>query len=256
VLTTALGRLRHQVRYDLLVLVRNREARYFTFALPVLMLVLFVSIFGHQPFELDGVAVPGATYYVATQLVFGIVDGAMMTTAVAIVGFREVGILKRRRATPQPAWVVVVSRGVVGVLSALALSGLLLAVSAVAYGTRVPLGAVPMLVVAVMTGAFSFCALGFAVSTMIRNAESATPVVMGVTLPLFFVSGVFVPWFLIPPSLRFAAELFPVRHLASLTTHAVTGTGAGVVDLVVIAAWGAAATVVAARRFRWSPRAV
>ena len=44
-MTTALGlrRLRHQVRYDLLVLVRNREARFFTFALPVLMLVLFVG---------------------------------------------------------------------------------------------------------------------------------------------------------------------------------------------------------------------
>ena len=36
----------HQSRYDLLAFVRNRQAQFFTLALPVLFLVIFASVFG------------------------------------------------------------------------------------------------------------------------------------------------------------------------------------------------------------------
>ena len=253
-----LDRVRHQVRYDLLVMTRNREARFFTFALPVLMLLLFVAIFGNQSFHLGGRTYPGSTYYVANQLVFGIVDAAMMTTAVAVVGYRELGVLKRRRATPQPAWVLIVSRALVAVCTSLLLAGLLLVLGGAVFGVGVPMRALPSLVLALVVGAFAFCALGFAATSLIRTNESAMPTVMGLALPLFFISGVFVPWFLIPSWLRSIAEVFPVRHLAAATTATLTSTGGAAfrpVDLAIVAAWGIAALAVAARRFTWSPRA-
>jgi ABC-2 type transport system permease protein len=253
-----LGRVWHQLRYDWLVMMRNREARFFTLALPVLMLLLFVAIFGNEEFEVGSRSFPGSTYYVANQVVFGIVDAAMMTTAVAIIGYRELGILKRRRATPQPAWVLVVSRALLGVLMSLVLAGVLIAVGGAAFGIGVPLRTVPALVAAITVGAFSFCALGFAASTIVRTNESATPTMMGLTLPLFFISGVFVPWFMIPSWLRGIAEVFPVRHLAALTMEAFTsasGSGFRLGDLLVVAAWGLGGLVVAARRFKWAPQA-
>ena len=36
----------HQFTYDLRALLRNRQAQFFTLALPVLFLVIFASIFG------------------------------------------------------------------------------------------------------------------------------------------------------------------------------------------------------------------
>jgi ABC-2 type transport system permease protein len=251
------ARVVHQLRYDLLVMLRNREARFFTIGLPVLMLVLFVSIFGSSTFEIGGRHFRGSTYYVANQLAFGVVDAAMMTTAVALIGLREAGVLKRRRATPQPAWVVVVSRALVGIVTSIALALVLIGVAAAAYGVRVPVHAIPALVGTLAVGAFAFCALGFAASTAVRNVEAATPTMMAMTLPLFFVSGVFVPWFLVPGWLRVVAEVFPVRHLAAATTAAFTsGSGSGwrSVDLAVIAAWGIGGLLIASRRFRWSPR--
>ena len=39
----------HQFRYDLRAFLRNRQAQFFTLALPVLFLVIFASVFGGRP---------------------------------------------------------------------------------------------------------------------------------------------------------------------------------------------------------------
>ena len=246
----------HQFRYDMKVFWRNRQARFFTLALPVGMLMLFVAIFGQDNYLLAGHGVRGSTYYLANLVGFGTVDAAMMSMAVGIVMTRESGILKRRRATPQPAWVIIVSRALAGIVTSLVLAALLLLVGRVAYSVSIPLHSLAALTLAIAVGTFAFCALGFAASGLIRNVDAAQPVMMGVTLPLFFISGIFVPWPLIPSWLRVVAEIFPVRHMASAVLAplaATSGSGVRAADLGVTALWGVAGLVVAARTFRWTP---
>ena len=78
-------------------------------------------------------------------------------------------------------------------------------------------------------------------------------------LPLYFVSGVFVPGVSLPSWLRQVAELFPVQHLADGLHHAYdpVATGAGIVwsDIGVFALWAAVGLAVALRRFSWMPAA-
>lgn len=117
----------------------------------------------------------------------------------------------------------------------------------------------PGLVIAVIVGAASFCCLGFAISTRIGAADAAAPVTNLTVLPLYFISGVFVPWEQIPPLLQTIADVFPIRHLAvAMLTPFIDTSGAGIAagDLLIVAAWGVAGLVVAARSFRWSPRMV
>ena len=47
--------------------------------------------------------------------------------------------------------------------------------------------------VALALGAASFCALGVAVASLIRNSEAAPAVVQLVLFPLLFVSGTYMP---------------------------------------------------------------
>ncbi|HZU74169.1 MAG TPA: ABC transporter permease [Acidimicrobiales bacterium] len=252
---SALSLLAHQVRFDLLVMSRNRAARFFVIGLPVLMLVLFASIFGRVSFGSPGLGLSGTTYYVCTQVVFGIVGASFMSIAMTLIVSRESGVFKRRRATPVPAWMIVASRAVVGAVTSFSLTAVLLAVGHFAYGASVPGRALLPLLLAMVVGTLSFGALGFALSGLIRSAETSQAVVQAVTLPLFFISGVFVPWGLIPPWLRQVAAIFPVRHLAQAVLAAVAGNGVvRGADLLVVGAWGAAGLVVAARRFAWSPR--
>ena len=249
--------LAHQIRYDALVHLRNRQARFFTIALPIGMLFLFASIFGTSNFGPNNHYIPASTYYVATQVAFGAVDAAFMSLAMYIVSTRESGILKRRRATPQPAWTIVISRAVTAVGTSLVVSVLLLLIGRMAFAASVPARSLVPLGVTVLVGSFAFCCLGFAVSSLVNSVESAQPVVMASSLPLFFVSGVFIPWALIPHWLQYVAAVFPVRHFAAAALAPLTsasGAGWRPWDLAIVFAWGVVGMVVASRRFGWAPR--
>ena len=76
-------------------------------------------------------------------------------------------------------------------------------------------------------------------------------------LPLYFISGVFVTVTILPHWLADAGAIFPVRHLANALLIArnphTTGLGFAVLDLLIVAAWGAAGLLIALRTFSWQP---
>ncbi len=253
-----LGMVAHQVRFDTLALVRNPTAQGFAFGMPIAFLVLFVAIFGNGTMHVDGHAVKGSTYYVAALSAFAVVDVAFMAMVIATVERRETGVLRRRRATPQPAWTVVAGTAITTIITGAASAALLLAVGRLAYGATVAPAAVPALAVAVALGVVVFCVLGFAVAGGVRSAESSQPVATALALPLMFISGVFIPWAIIPHWLQHLSAVFPVRPLAVAILDpylAHGGPGAwSPASYAVLAAWGAAGVVVAVRRFGWAPR--
>jgi ABC-2 type transport system permease protein len=253
-----LSMVAHQVHYDELSLVRNRTAQGFAFAMPVSFLVLFVAIFGNGTVHVDGQAISGSTYYVAALTVFGIVDVAFMALLIALVDVRETGVLRRRRATPQPAWTIVAGRALTTLLSGMIMAALLLAVGWLAYGASVPLRAVPALVASVALGVVVFSCLGFAVAGLVRSFDSAQPVAMAFALPLAFISGVFIPWAMIPHWLQQVSVVFPVRALAvGLLDPYLAGGPRSPWDptaMAVLAGWGVLGAIVAVRLFRWAPQ--
>jgi ABC-2 type transport system permease protein len=121
----------------------------------------------------------------------------------------------------------------------------------------VPAEALPAIALTAVIGSISFCALGYALSTLVGPADAAQPIVQAVTLPLYFISGVFVPGVELPSWLQHIAGFFPVQHLADALHHAcaptVQGIGVAWGDLGVLALWAVAGLVITLRRFRWAP---
>lgn len=248
--------LTSQFRADLKVFWRNPQSRYFTLLLPIVFLVIFAAIFNGVT-VVDGKPIDITTYYVPSIMTLGIISASYVNLTQAIVAQREAGVLKRTRATPVPAAVVITSRAAVGVVVALVMSGLLLLIGRLAYGVHVPGSTISGVIVAVIVGAASFCCLGFAISTRIGAADAAAPVTNLTVLPLYFISGVFVPEDQIPSLLRAIADVFPIRHLAVAMLNPFVhtqGTGVAAGDLLIVAAWGVAGLGFAARAFQWSPR--
>jgi ABC-2 type transport system permease protein len=134
----------------------------------------------------------------------------------------------------------------------------IIVIGRLAFGVPVPTSTLPGVVVASVVGAFAFCCLAFGASAFIANADAAQPILQFVTLPLYFVSGVFVPDANNPRWLRDIANVFPVRHLAQAELRAfdplARAPGIAWMHLLVLAAWGIAGLVVAVRYFRWTPR--
>ena len=181
------------MRYDLLVFWRNPQARFFTVLMPLIFLVIFGAVFGHGTIDVPGGQVDPSQYYVPGLATLGIVSAAMVNLVITVTTQRDSGVLKRRRATPVPARVLIAGRALSCVAIALATVAILVAVGLVAYGVDLPASRIPALILVVAVGALSFCCLGFALAAVIRSADSAVPVVQAIVLPLYFISGVFVP---------------------------------------------------------------
>jgi ABC-2 type transport system permease protein len=248
----------HQTRYDLLALVRNPQSRFFTFALPVIFLVLFVSVLGNGDIHVDGGKVHQSTYYVPHIAAFGIIGTAMVSLLVTVVTQREEGILKRRRSAPVPAWVIIAGRTATMLLVTIAIVVLLFLIGWIAYGVTLPSGTLFAAAVTVLLGAVVFATLAYAISSFVGSTDAALPVAQVASLPFYFISGIFFPQDAIPHWLLSVADWFPFRPLATALfdtfnphTH---GMGFDWAELGTLAAWGAGAVLIAAARFRWSPR--
>jgi ABC-2 type transport system permease protein len=247
-----------QFRYDLLAFARNSQARFFTLALPVAFLLIFATVFGDKTVPLPGGVIHTSVYYVPGIIALGIIQATVNNLAISVTAQRENGILKRRRATPVSAGVLVTARALTAVTVSLVMTVVLAAIGWFAYGAHIPAGHVAALVVTVLVGAASFAALGFALTTVIRGADSAQPIIAAITLPLYLISGIFLATTLLPHWLLNVASVFPVRPfqqalLAAYNPYSV-GTGFAGHDLLVMAAWGIAGLLVAIRRFRWTPQ--
>jgi ABC-2 type transport system permease protein len=249
----------HLSGYDLRGFARDRPSQFFTLALPVLFLVIFASVFGGsgQTTPVAGGPVSTSAYYVPGIIALGVIAACFGNLAASVTAQRERGVLKRRRATPVPAAAVIAGRVLAAVVTAAVMAAVLLGIGWVAYGARVPGRTAAALAVTVVIGAASFCCLGYALTSLVRNQDAALPAAMALTLPLYFISGVFVPVPALPHWLADAGEIFPVRHLASALLAAydphTTGLGFAGPDLLIVAAWGAAGLLIALRTFSWLP---
>ncbi|HMK97840.1 MAG TPA: ABC transporter permease [Acidimicrobiales bacterium] len=247
----------HQAHYDMLSFFRNGQARFFTLALPVVFLVIFVSLFGSGtvgPFHAKE-----STYFVPGIAAMAVVSASFVNLVISVTAQREAGVLKRRRATPVPASVLIAGRALTAVSVSLMVIAVVLVIGRFAYGVDVPLQALPALALTAIIGSGTFCVLGYAVSTLIGSSDAAQPIVQATVLPLYFISGVFVPGVELPTWLQRIAEIFPVQHMADALHRGFgpAGQASSVAwgDLGALGLWVIAGLVVALRRFRWAPAA-
>jgi ABC-2 type transport system permease protein len=245
----------HQTRYDLLTFARNRQARLFTVLLPVIFLVIFVSVFGNKLIGPEHVKT--STYYVPGIAALAVLNASFSNLVIAITTQRELGILKRRRATPAPAGVIIAGRAISSLVVSLAVTAVVIAIGAGGYGVHVAPEELGALALSTAVGSLALACVGYAVATMIGAADSAQPATLVISLPLAFISGVYIPSLELPSALQQIAQGFPLQHLVAALRHGFLPGGSGVAwsDLAILAAWGLGGLAIARARFRWTPAA-
>jgi ABC-2 type transport system permease protein len=248
----------HQFHADLRCFARNTQSVVFTLLMPVLFLVIFASIFRNGTVNVPGGTIKESVYYVPAIIAYSLITAAFSNLALSVVRNREAGIYKRRRATPLPASAVIAARAAVAVLTALAMTVVLLSIGWAAYGASIPGRTAPAFVLDIIVGATAFCSLGFAAATLIRTVDAVQPVIWATVLPLCFISGIFIPVSVLPLWLARIGYVFPIHPLAAALLQAynphTAGSGLNWGYLAILAAWGAAGLIIAVRRFSWLPR--
>lgn len=235
---------------------RNPASAFFTFAFPLMFLVIFTALLGSGTLLLAGKEIHQSTYYVAEMAAFAVITACFNNIAIGLTFQRDTGVLKRTDGTPLPAAVYLTARVLHAVLVAVLLVGITVAFGHFAYSAEVPRGAtLGRFLVMLLVGSASFCSLGFAITAAIPNSDAAAPIVNGVILPLLFLSGVFIPLGDNAPAwISWVARIFPVRHFAAGLQAGFLGTPFNWTDVLVVAAWGVAGLLLAVRFFSWEPR--
>ena len=245
-----------QMRYVNKAYWRNPASAFFAFAYPLMFLVIFTSIFRHSDVQFGAKRVNEATFYVPAMAALAVITVCFNNIAVAITFQRDSGILKRINGTPLPRASFFGAR----ILHAVIVSVLLVIVTAAFgrafYSAEIPTGAsLVRLLIILAVGASAFCALGFAIASLIPNADASLPIVNAVILPLLFLSGIFIPLGNNPPAwMEWVGRVFPLKHFLAGMQAAFLGAPFHWTDVLVLAAWGLAGLLFAVRFFRWEPR--
>jgi ABC-2 type transport system permease protein len=248
----------HQFRFDQKSFWRNPASVFFTVMFPVLLLVIFALVFSGKTVNVSG-GIKVDAYYVPAIITMAVISATMQSLAMSLTIAREDGRLKRGRGTPMPPWVFIAGRIGNAIVVSLLMLILLAAIGRIAFSVPIPWSRLPQIVVSLAIGAAAFCCLGVALTAAIPSADAAAPIANFTLLPLYFLSGVFIPEDQIPSGVLGFANAFPVRHFfeAFFSVYEPAGAGGAGMQwghLAVVVAWGAAGLLLAVRYFRWTPR--
>jgi ABC-2 type transport system permease protein len=249
-----------RVQLELRSFFRSRQAAVFTFFFPVMLLVLFASIF-HG--EIDDTGVDFRQYFIAGIIASGIVSTSFNNLAISMAFERQTGVLKRLAGTPMPKASYFIGKMGMALIAGIIQTALMLALGGARYGLELPkdLGRWLVLIYILVFGSMTCALIGVVYSRVPKDANNAPAYVTPPYLFLQFISGVFFVITSIGVGLQAIASAFPLRWMASGLRyvflpdsfehqepggHWNLGIGA-----LVLTAWLVGAFIVAVRTFRF-----
>jgi ABC-2 type transport system permease protein len=253
------GLLVHQVRAQNRFFWRVPVGAFFTLMLPVIMLVLFVALFGNDLGDTGGPEdTSAAQFYTPALAVFAVGSATYTNIAINIATRREEGILRRVRGTPLPPWIYIAGVILSAVWIALVSATVMVSLGVIAFGVNIELAKFPAMLLSFTVGSATFATLGVALASVARSASAASALANATILPMAFISNIFVNLGPEPPKwLRVTADIFPLKHFGTSFSAAMepwTQAPAILWDrLAVMTIWLVIGAVVAIRRFRWDP---
>jgi ABC-2 type transport system permease protein len=238
---------------------RQRESVVFTLLFPVLLLLIFGSVFK------DEIA-PGVTfsqYFVAGMIASGLVNTGFQQLAITIPMERDDGTLKRLRGTPAPASSYFIGKIILVFVSMSIQVILLLIFGVLLYGITLPSDATHWIIFiwVMLLGLISSTLLGIAFSSVPKSGRGASAVVSPIVIILQFFSGVFFVFTQLPSWMQNFAAIFPLKWLTqgmravflpdSFAAQEVAGSWELGKIALFLGMWSIAGFFLALKTFRW-----
>jgi ABC-2 type transport system permease protein len=184
-------------------------------------------------------------------LALAVISTSFTSLAIATAFERRYGVLKRLGASPLPRGGLLLGK-VLSLLMIEAVQLTLLAVAGLTLGWE-PSGGIAALlgaVLLVVLGTWTFAALGLLMAGTLR-AEATLAAANLVYVVLLLAGAVVIPLSSYPDSLQGLVSALPSGALAEGLREACSGDGLSFARVAVLAVWGAAATALTVRTFRW-----
>lgn len=251
-----------QGRMEITQFLRSRESVVFTMLFPVMLIIIFGSVFSG---DLGG-GVSFTQYFVTGMIASGLMSVGFQSLAIQIPLERDKGVLKRLRGTPMPRSVYFIGKILMVIAIGIAETAVLLVVAVAFYDVDLPeTGAKWFTFGWVGVLGITACTLcGIAFSSLARTGRGAPAVVTPVALVLQFISGVFFVFTDLPTWMQRLASIFPLKWMCQGmrsvflpdsfgTQEAAQSWELGRVALV-LGAWCVAGLILCLTTFRWTTK--
>src|SRR3989338_6225871 len=191
------------------MVIRNKQAIYFSLVFPVITMVVLKLVLGSTTLA------NGLNYI--DFVIPGLVTMSLMQMSVFAIAFvvaqqKEKGVIKRLLATPMRAFdylaAQVFARVVISVIQVL----LLVAISILILSFTLK-GSFFTLIVLAALGALVFLSLGFIVSGMSKSVETVPAIANLIIFPMIIFGNIFFPLDKSPNWVKTFSEFLPVRYL-------------------------------------------
>ncbi len=247
-------------RAELRQFARQRDSVIFTFALPVILLVLFGQIFHGQ---IGHTGVSFRQYFIAGIIASGLMSTTFVGLGVSIAADREDGTLARLAGTPLQPAAYFAGKAILAVGLSLAEVGVLLAVGVTVLGLHLPATPGRWLTFGwvLLLGSVTCALLGVAAGSLAGTSRSSFAVLNLPYLVLSFISGVYFVFSKLPAGLQHIAAVFPLKWICQglrsvfLPDRMLAAEPAGSWEhgriALVLGAWLVVSLVVCVRTFRW-----
>jgi ABC-2 type transport system permease protein len=247
----------HETRWQIKRYLRTPPAVLFTFAFPILLLLLFRWRFDDALFTRLGLSF--AEVVIPAIAAIAMVVACYAALAIEVVAAREQGILKRLRATPLPPSAYLCAR-ILSVAGPGAMAALLMVlVGILFFGFSVDARSLLLMLVVLALGGACFSALGLAVASVIPTVGAASAVTNFTLFPLVLFSGAIVPGEGTPAWLQTLASNLPLNPFTDAMRLALVAPDgsdwlAWLRHLAVMLLWTLLGVMLAVRYFRWLPK--
>lgn len=232
--------MRVEIRDEMMAILREPTALFFSVLMPVLFFTMFVGLFGGDGPTDAGMIAPYGT--------FAVLSVVMMSPGIGLADARERGWLRVKRVSGTPLWMTLLAKVVaaipyaLGVLAAMTVAAVL--VGSMTIDVGVLLGVFTILILGALPFALFSLAIGARAGT---NASSA--ILNAVLMPMVIASGLWFPHEIMPDWVTSIGKVLPTFHLAELAMVPVEG-GPWLSHLAVVGLTAIVGALVAALAYR------
>jgi ABC-2 type transport system permease protein len=194
---------------------RNKMQLTFVLLFPILLLVVFASLFGGD-IKVQGETVPLKQLMMAGIIAAGVLSTGFQGVAIDIVLERDKGMIRRFATAPMPRAAYFIAKIVRVLVTTFVEVAILLAISVSVYHLPLPSTGARWFTFGwvILLGTFACTLMGMAWAGVIPSGPAATPMTTPIFMVLQFISGVFLTLSDTPKWMIFIGELFPLKWMA------------------------------------------
>lgn len=233
---------------------RDPQTLFWNLIFPVFWLGIYRLVFGrfldNQP--------NGGGWILAGLIVLNLLAFGLIGSSAQMVEMRDKGVLRRLKATPLPAWQVFAAYLINNVLVCLAQIAVLIVAGIAIAGAQLTVKGLLQALPMILAGIIAFTALGQVISSLAPKMGLALAIGQIFYFGQMFVTNLIMPLEEMPDAVRAVAVYLPGYLVGELVRAPLLGQGwssASGWNLLLLLAYTAVAALIAARFFRWDPRA-